>query len=208
MRIKVCGMAKRDNIEALVKLSPDYIGFIFYPKSKRYAKGVVDKKVLARIPSFIKKVGVFVNYSAEQVDQIMKEYALDVVQLHGDESPEVCQAVKALGYTVIKAFGVDESFDFTSLASYITHCDFFLFDTKGKEYGGHGITYDWSILEKYDQSTPFFLSGGLNASNINEVKTFKNLNIHAVDVNSKFEIEPALKDVELLKNTVFKELRE
>ena len=200
-------MRDSSNINELAKLNPDYMGFIFYPKSKRYADDVLEMEVLEALPNSIKKVGVFVNNSTEEVDEMMKKYAFDLVQLHGDESPEVCKEVKDLGYTVVKAFGVDESFDFDSLEPYKSYCDFFLFDTKGKDYGGHGITYDWTILEKYDQSVPFFLSGGLSADNIAEVKQLSKLNIHAVDVNSKFEIEPALKDIELLKGSVFKEFR-
>ena len=198
-------MRDSENIEQLAQLNPDYMGFIFYPKSKRYADARLTKETLDALPSSIKKVGVFVNYSPEQVDEVMQRYNFDFVQLHGDESPEVCQEIKALGYSVIKAFGVDESFDFNLLTPYKSYCDFFLFDTKGKDYGGHGVTYDWTILEKYDQSIPFFLSGGLSANNISEVKKLSNLNIHAVDVNSKFEIEPGYKNIDLLKKSVFEE---
>ena len=207
IKIKVCGMRDSQNIYDLASLNPDYIGFIFFEKSKRDASNSLLTEDLARLDNTIKKVGVFVNATREQIQNQISKYKLDLVQLHGSESPELCNDIKDLDVKVIKAFSVDSEFDFKSTFPYKKTCDYFLFDTKGKEAGGNGVVFDWSILNKYDNEIPFFLSGGLDEKNINEINKLNHLNIHAVDVNSKFEIEPALKDIELLKNSVFKTIR-
>lgn len=207
MKIKVCGMRENQNIQELVALNPDYIGFIFYPKSARYVVDKLDKEILKQIPSSVQKVGVFVNESFSEIENYVKEYQLDVLQLHGKETPTECEALKSLKLPIIKAFSVGENFDFTQLTSYQEVCDFFLFDTKGKEYGGNGLTFDWKILADYENSKPFFLSGGLDAQNISQVNELSSLNLYGVDVNSKFEIEPAYKNISLLKESVFKQFR-
>ncbi len=200
-------MQDPENIEELVALQPDYIGLIFYEGSKRYAGATPSMAIEAVIPDSIEPVGVFVNEAMEEIEEISADYNINTLQLHGDESPEFCGKLKNKGFKVIKAFGVDEQFDFKKLEPYKNKVDFFLFDTKGKERGGNGVTFDWSILKKYDNSVPFFLSGGLSADNISEVLKLEGMNMHAVDVNSKFELEPGVKDVELLKESVFKKLR-
>ena len=129
------------------------------------------------------------------------------MQLHGHETPEECEALQTLNLPIIKAFSVGDDFDFEQLIPYQEVCDFFLFDTKGKEYGGNGLTFDWTLLQKYNNKKPFFLSGGLDAQNISQVKELSSLNIYGLDVNSKFEIEPALKNISLLQNSVFKAFR-
>lgn len=207
MKIKVCGMRDTQNIQELALLNPDYMGFIFYPKSARYVVGKLDITIIKQISKNIQKVGVFVNATFSEIQQYVLDYQLDVLQLHGHETPTECEALKSLNLPIIKAFSVDESFDFDQLIPYEKVCDFFLFDTKGKEYGGNGFTFDWNILKKYNQSKPFFLSGGLDAQNILQVKELATLNIYGIDVNSKFEIEPAYKNISLLKNSVFKHFR-
>lgn len=158
-QIKVCGMKHSDNIREVVDLGVDYMGFIFYSKSKRDASEV-DRKVLKGLKT--KKVGVFVNESFEFIQEKIDLYYLDAVQLHGDESPELCEIIQLLDVEVFKVFSVGEEFDFSILDPYKKHVDYFLFDTKGKERGGNGVTFDWSILEKYDNEIPLILSGGLN----------------------------------------------
>ena len=207
IKIKVCGMRESQNISDLAKLNPDYMGFIFFEKSKRDVSKELAKIDLDRLPSTIKKVGVFVNATNEEIHKQIKSFRLDLVQLHGEETPEMCLEIRNSGTKVIKAFPVDSVFDFTTTIPYKTTCDYFLFDTKGKEAGGNGITFDWSILDQYDNEIPFLLSGGLDETNISEVNKLTHLNIHAIDVNSKFEIKPALKNIELLTSSVFKIFR-
>ncbi|HEX8022786.1 bifunctional phosphoribosylanthranilate isomerase/tryptophan synthase subunit beta [Mucilaginibacter sp.] len=197
MKIKVCGLKHPDNIEAVTALQPDYLGFIFYGKSPRYMAGLpVD--ALQAIPATIQKTGVFVNESAENIEKLIAEYGFDAIQLHGDESPEFCAAFKGR-VTVIKAFGLNEGFDFEQLKDYANNVDLFLFDTKTKEYGGSGKTFDWAILDQYKLEVPFFLSGGIGPENIAEVKNITHPQFYGVDLNSRFEIEPGLKNIEKLQ---------
>ncbi len=197
-------MKDDNNIKELMELQPDYMGFIFYEKSKRDVQGVLNQELLLSFPKSIKKTGVFVNASTAFILEKVETYQLDAVQLHGQESPEQAKEIKDKGLEVFKAFSVGETFDFAQLESYKGAVDYFLFDTKGKEVGGNGFTFDWTILNDYDNEVPFLLSGGLDGNNIEDVKKLSHLNIYAVDVNSKFEIEPALKDIDMLKSTVFK----
>lgn len=199
MKIKVCGMRDSQNIKDLLSLKPDYMGFIFYEKSPRNAEGVLDVEVLNAFPEETEKVGVFVNASMDIIKEQIDLYGLDMLQLHGDESPEFVAEAKSLGVKVMKVFGVDNAFDFAALTPYKKLVDFFLFDTKSKQRGGTGIQFNWDILKAYDQEVPFFLSGGISNENINELDDLKGLNIHAIDVNSKYEIESALKDIEKIK---------
>lgn len=191
-------MRDSQNIKELLKLRPDYVGFIFYDKSKRNAVAL-DAELLKRFPETTQKVGVFVNAPLEEVKGKVDEFQLDLVQLHGDESVEYVGELFAIGIKVIKVFSVGESFDFDVLKPYKGLVEFFLFDTKGKERGGNGVVFNWEILKEYDQSIPFFLSGGIDNENVAAVAVLGEMNIHAIDVNSKYEIEPGLKDIELLK---------
>ena len=198
MKLKVCGMRDSQNIKELLKLRPDYMGFIFYDKSKRNAIDL-DVDLLRSFPSITQKVGVFVNAPLDEVKSKVDEFQLDFVQLHGDESVEYVGELFAVGIKVIKVFSVGESFDFKVLKPYKGLVEYFLFDTKGKERGGNGVVFDWGILKDYDQSVPFFLSGGVDNENVSELASLGEMKIHAIDVNSKYEIEPGLKDIELLK---------
>lgn len=203
LKIKVCGMREEANIQALSQLQPDLIGFIFYPPSKRFVGLDFNQKNLNQIDSEIIKTGVFVNAQLHEIIEFSKLYGFKAVQLHGEESPEFCEEIKKEGLLILKAFGVNEDFNFEQLKPYESLVDYFLFDTKMDSYGGSGKTFDWRVLENYHLNKPFFLSGGLSLENLEEVKMIKSSQFYGVDLNSKFEIEPGLKDIEKLK-AVFK----
>ncbi|MEM6517006.1 MAG: phosphoribosylanthranilate isomerase, partial [Bacteroidota bacterium] len=190
------------------KLQPDYLGFIFYNKSSRYFEGKIPE-----LSSSIKKVGVFVNASIQEVTVKISEHDLDAVQLHGKESPEYCrelvaseiikEGVHKKQFKIIKVFSVDINFDFSQLEAYENLCDYYLFDTKGKLPGGNGYTFNWNILKNYPSTKPYFLSGGIGIEEIKSISEFmtkpESKFCHAIDVNSKFEIEPGLKNIDLIK---------
>jgi phosphoribosylanthranilate isomerase len=199
VRLKICGL--RDNIEAVAALKPDYVGFIFYPKSPRY---VGENFVVPRLPKGIKRVGVFVNEPLDEMVKITLKYSLDYAQLHGIESPEVCQGLKKKGIGVIKAFQMEEAFDFSQLEQYVNTVDYFLFDTKTKSYGGSGKTFNWEILKKYRMAKSYFLSGGIGMDNIEALNKIDLSKVHALDVNSRFELRPGLKDIRALRLLVNK----
>ena len=191
-------MKYTDNILEVGALLPDYMGFIFWEKSSRYFDGVITD-----LPKSIKKVGVFVNETAEIILAKAIKYDLQAVQLHGHESVAFCQDLKKKmdsSVEIIKVFSVDDDFDFEVLKPFENVCDYFLFDTKGKLPGGNGTTFDWKVLEKYPSSKPFFLSGGIGIEETDAVKEIAktNLPLYAIDINSKFEIEPGLKNIEKL----------
>lgn len=191
-------MRDSDNIKELLKLQPDYMGFIFYKKSKRNAVNL-DAALLKSFPATTQKVGVFVNATLQEVKQRVAEYGLDLVQLHGDESVAYVRELFTAGIDIMKVFSIGKRFDFDELNGYKEIVNYFLFDTKGKERGGNGMAFDWEILKGYDQSVPFFLSGGIDNKNVEGLAGLGEMNIHAIDVNSKYEIEPGLKDIEHLK---------
>ena len=199
MRLKICGMREAENIRQLLALQPDYMGFIFYEKSSRFVGETLDEELLKSFPFTTRKVGVFVNATAAYILEMYKKYELDYVQLHGEELPDFCRNLKLKGINIIKAFSMDENFNFGKLQNYKPYCDFFLFDTKGKERGGNGLTFDWNILNKYDNEKPFFLAGGIDLENIFNALEISGLKIHSLDVNSKFEISPAMKDIDKIE---------
>ena len=192
MKLKVCGMRETENIAALARLQPDYMGFIFWEPSKRYCATVP-----ADIPKHIKKVGVFVNETTEQIKDKIKAFELDVVQLHGEESPSQCAALMSV-CEVIKAFRIGPDFNFKQLAPYQDHCTYFLFDTQGPLPGGNGTVFDWELLTGYNLDTPFFLSGGIGIGHVDAIAEIRNRNlpIYALDINSQFESEPGVKKIE------------
>ena len=198
MRLKVCGMRDTKNIKDLLSLQPDYMGIIFYDKSPRNAEGIIEE-LIKDFPESTRKVGVFVNASFDFIMDKVNRFGLDMLQLHGEEPVELVKALKAEGLKVIKVFGVDDDFDFAVLEPYKREVDFFLFDTKSKQRGGTGVQFNWNKLKEYDQEVPFFLSGGISNESIKSLNQLKGLNIHAIDVNSKYELEPGLKDIEELK---------
>ena len=234
MKLKVCGMKFTENIQQVAELQPDYLGFIFYEKSKRNFEGIIPE-----FSNSIKKTGVFVNEYVEIVISLVEEYRLDAIQLHGDESVEYIQELKRQFESsrelkveenktikkqknkhyiskneveIIKVFGIKDEFNFDVLKPYLEVVDFFLFDTKGKERGGNGTKFDWSVLEKYPFDKPFFLSGGIGLNDVEEVQKImkSDLSIYALDVNSKFESKPGVKKIEALKefknNVITKEV--
>lgn len=194
VRIKICGMKYPENMLEVGSLLPDFMGFIFWEKSRRYFDGEIPM-----LPKSVKKVGVFVDESFEIVISKIKKYNLNCIQLHGKESVEFCEKIKEIPIEIIKVFSLKDNFDFTVLKEFESVCDYFLFDTKGKLPGGNGTTFDWNLLKKYPSSKPFFLSGGIGIEEIKLLKTM-NLPIYGIDVNSKFETEPGLKNIELLKS--------
>jgi len=197
MKLKVCGMRDADNILKVAALGVDYMGFIFYEKSPRYVGEAFE--IPAGFPEKVKKVGVFVDEEAEKMLMTGKRLKLDYFQLHGHEPAAVCQQLKEAGFGVIKVFSIGDEFDFGITEEYAAVTDFFLFDTKGKFYGGNAQVFDWGQLNKYDQQVPFFLSGGLNPVNVLGLSSLKGMNIHALDVNSGVETSPGVKDVEKIK---------
>ena len=205
MNIKVCGLRDPENIKAIVALEPDYMGFIFYNGTPRFV-GDLAVNILNSIPSNIIKTAVFVNEDVEHINAIINKYKFDAIQLHGNEGPEVCAMFKGR-VKVIKAFGISEDFDFEDLYAYVDHVDYFLFDTKTSIHGGSGETYDWGLLNDYKFDIPFFLSGGLSPENLESVKHIDQPQFYGVDLNSKFEISPALKNIEKL-DTAFKMLKQ
>ena len=221
MKLKVCGMKYQDNIQQVAKLQPDYLGFIFYEKSSRFFDEVIQIPAFAGMTKGIKKVGVFVDESLDEVLFKIKKYDLDAVQLHSNESPEYCKKLKALCHSVSKTFGIDgkshrqtieiikvfsigNDFNFKTLKSYEDIVDYYLFDTKGKLPGGNGYTFNWEVLKDYLSTKPYFLSGGIGLPEIESLQSFlgkdESKYCYAIDVNSKFEIKPGLKHIELLKN--------
>ncbi len=197
MKIKICGLKHPDNIKTIAALAPDYMGFICYSPSPRYATDL-QAETLACLPGTVYKTAVFVNEDAEIIAKLTDTYNFDAIQLHGNEGPEFCNWFKDK-VTVIKAFGVDKDFDFERLNEFAGSVDYFLFDTKTDKHGGSGLTYDWSLLNKYKLDIPFFLSGGLSLENLGEVRLINHPQFYGVDLNSRFEIEPGLKDINKLK---------
>lgn len=200
MKLKICGLKHAENIQAIAALQPDFMGFIFYDKSPRNVIGTLDKNVLKALPKSSRKIGVFVNADFDEITKQVADYELDGVQLHGNESPQFCSQLQAENLFVFKAFSVDDSFDFAVTIPYKKYVDYFVFDTKAPGgHGGHGVAFDWKILDKYDNEIPFLLAGGVSLENVEEVKKLTHLNLFGIDVNSKFEIEPGVKDMEKLR---------
>lgn len=222
MKLKICGM--KLNTKEVAELQPDYLGFIFWEPSSRFFDGGIPE-----LPDSIQKVGIFVDASVEEILDKIEKYNLQAVQLHGSESPEFCgelrpqrfsssiqdsaDRLKPLGssrrpFDIIKVFSIKDNFDFSVLEAFDKVCDYYLFDTKGKLPGGNGYTFDWSVLKNYPSNKPYFLSGGIGLKDIDAIKEFiikpESKYCHAIDVNSRFEIEPGLKDLRKLNR--FKKL--
>lgn len=203
MKIKVCGMREPENIRQVAARLPDFMGFIFYEGSKRYVGEEFSPELLSAMPSAIQKVGVFVNESAESIKEKVQKYDLDYIQLHGHETPRQCQELSETGIKLIKAFLVDDTFTFQHVLLYERYCDYFLFDTRGNNYGGNGTVFDWELMKAYLSDKPYFLSGGLTLENL-QSKEFEKLRPApaVVDVNSGFELKPGLKDVKKVEQLV------
>jgi phosphoribosylanthranilate isomerase len=198
IKVKICGMRDADNILHTAAFVPDYMGFIFYSGSPRFVGNVFE--IPLNLPPAIRKVGVFVNEGTDFILQKSGELGIDYVQLHGNEPTTQASQLSDAGLKVIKVFSVDDGFNFQSTKPYVPVVDYFLFDTKGKHYGGNAKTFNWEILKHYDQEIPFFLSGGLSPENVEEVFELKGMNLHAVDVNSGVEEAPGMKSMEKLRS--------
>ena len=194
MMVKVCGLRRPEQIEPIADFS-DLIGFIFYSKSPRY----IDKPANS---SNALRVGVFVNEKVEVILDKVKQHKLDFVQLHGQESPEYCLQLKSK-VRIIKAFGIDELFDFSQLSNYKDCSDYLLFDTKTESHGGSGKSFDWTLLDKYEDNLPFFISGGINANSLTELKKIEHPQFIGVDLNSGFESSPADKNIDQLRKFIY-----
>lgn len=197
MKVKICGMREPDNMLAVANLLPDFMGFIFYKGSPRYVGP--GFYIPDSFPSTIKKVGVFVNEDRDVVLEAVDRHKLDFVQLHGDESTEYCSHIKRKNIELIKVFRIDDNFDFAKTSAFNEVADFFLFDTKGNYFGGNAQTFNWQLLNKYMGTTPFLLSGGLNAENIAGVKSITHKRLAGVDLNSGVESEPGRKDLKKIE---------
>lgn len=202
IRVKVCGMTDPLNVGEIVQAKPDFIGFIFFPRSPRYVGDKPDIKLFSSLPSGILSAGVFLNEDTKKILEVSARYGLDVIQLHGNESPDTCLQLKSAGLVIIKAFNIDTGFSFDALAKYDKACDFFLFDAKGKTAGGNGKKFDWGKLEEYQLAKPFFMSGGIGPGDAGVIKSMADRGLFAVDINSRFEISPGIKDSILVKEFI------
>jgi len=197
--IKVCGMREEQNISDLEKLDIDWMGMIFWSGSKRYVS-----RPPSRLPQRVKKVGVFVDASLDDIRQHVSDYQLDIIQLHGHETPAFLEVLKPL--TLIKAFNIADTSDLQNTKVYEGIADYFLFDTKGKIVGGNGEKFDWTVLTAYEGATPFLLSGGIGPGDAQKVKQFHHQKCIGIDLNSRFESAPGLKDIDQLQ-TFIKQIR-
>ncbi|MFH6604790.1 phosphoribosylanthranilate isomerase [Maribacter algicola] len=221
MKLKICGM--KHNTQKVAAIRPDYLGFIFWEPSKRFFDGRPSET-----SETIRKIGVFVDAPIKEVLAKIEQYKLWGVQLHGNETAEYCEALrhatvrsstietlkrsskapKEIKLKIIKVFTIKDNFDFGLLRPYENVCDYYLFDTKGELPGGNGFMFNWGVLKDYPSTKPYFLSGGIGLEEIEPIKKFlkspESKYCHAIDVNSKFEIEPGLKNIEALKK--FKEI--
>ena len=202
LKLKICGMREPGNIEEVESLEPDYMGFIFYEKSKRFV-AELDPATLSTMPENIGRVGVFVNHDLKEVVQLAEKFSLNLLQLHGNESAayvtELKQLLEGSSIKLMKAFGIDENFDFAALNEYESEVDYFLFDTQTPDHGGSGKLFNWKLLNGYTLDKPYFLSGGIGLDSVEALKTIDDKRLFAVDVNSKFETEPGIKDIIKLK---------
>lgn len=192
-------MTDIDNISKILFLEPDFLGFIFYPKSPRYVVGKLKPEMLSIIPESVKRVGVFVNSSEAEMRQTASTYGLKVIQLHGEEKPTVCKRLREEGFEVIKAFSIESEQDFEKVWEYTEHVDYFLFDTKTPGYGGSGQEFDWQLILRQPIRKPWFLSGGISNDNI---AAAAQTGAAVLDLNSKFETAPGMKDYDKLSDAL------
>lgn len=201
MQLKVCGITNTETIRALISLKINRLGFIFYHKSARYVYGKLIEDGLNEIPKHIKKTGVFVNADIDEIEQIVDTCKLDSIQLHGDETPDLCAYFRPKT-EVIKTISIKEKSSFDKAQLYQDACDLFLFDTQSEHFGGTGKTFNWQWLDEYNLMKPFYLSGGLSLDNYPEIKNIKHPQLIGIDVNSKFETAPGIKDIEKIKQLI------
>lgn len=210
-RIKVCGMTLPEQVKALDEIGVDFAGFIFYPKSPRYMANKISPEKMKQIKGHIAKVGVFVNMPYEEMMRTVEDYRLDMVQLHGDETPFFCERV-ANYVTVIKAFRLSDNDPIEWITRpYHEGTDMFMFDTLGAGYGGTGKKFDWNVLKESAINKLFFLSGGIEPGDEESIKQFVREpvadKLFSIDMNSKFEVAAGVKDIEKVRKFV-KKLRD
>ena len=197
--IKICGLTEPENIREVIELRPDLIGLIFYSSSPRYVSHPEKLAFLHGPGRMVRTIGVFVNPTHEEIMKTAAAVHLDGIQLHGNETPEFCRNIRSEGFKVVKSFGVNRNFDFNTTLQYDRMADYFLFDTGSPKYGGSGEQFDWSLLAGYHGDTPFLLSGGLSP----EMQVFPvHPHFAGVDLNSRFEIFPGIKDTRLLQKFI------
>lgn len=206
LKIKVCGMREPGNMEQLCALHPDFVGYIFYRGSARYVGERPDESLFSIPGNSLSRVGVFVNEQILAVRKIVEAGWVDLVQLHGSETPEYCKSLVNEGVHVIKAIGPADLDSIDRLEEYYGVVHYFLFDTAGGGSGGTGEKFDWSLLEKYKLPVPFLLSGGIGAGDAPSILELDHLQLRGIDVNSKFELSPGMKDIEAL-DVFMKEIR-
>ncbi len=194
MVVKVCGLRDPDNLAEVVDAKPDMVGFIFYPQSPRYVEVAAAKALNSVSVGNAQRVGVFVDSNLQHIEQTVAHFGLHAVQLHGSETSQLCEQLQQKGLTVIKAFRVGEKFCFTEVEPYVGSCSLFLFDAAGSRAGGNGTSFNWHLLEKYGGSVPFLLSGGIGEEHLLAIKALTHPMLLGVDVNSRFEVMPGVKD--------------
>ena len=197
MIVKVCGMRNTDNIREVEALGIDMMGFIFYPKSCRYVSARP-----AYLPQKCKRVGVFVDATVDAISQHIADYSLDAIQLHGHESPDFIQQLHSLcgdSIAIIKSLNIATKEDLDTTVPYTGLIDYLLFDSKGPSVGGNGKKFDWDVLKDYNGNTPFLLSGGIDPDDAERIMSFHHPKCIGIDLNSRFEIEPGIKDITKLK---------
>ena len=199
--IKVCGMTDGENIRQTEQLGVDFIGFIFYPRSPRF---LFERPTYLPVRS--QRIGVFVNESKDNILMYADRFGLNYIQLHGNESPEYCHNLQATGMKLIKVFSIATPRDLSSVSAYEGLCQYYLFDTKTPQYGGSGNQFDWTLLNRYTGNTPFLLSGGINQYSAAAIRNFHHPRMAGVDINSRFESSPGLKDIGRIQ-TFISELR-
>jgi len=193
------------NIRDVSKLHPDFMGFIFYPGSKRYV-GVNPGQLIENVTAGVKKVAVFVNEEPGTIIRLAGECGLTYVQLHGNETPDECRQLSLSGLFVIKAFRISNVSDLKGVSSYEDSCDYHLFDSPGAGWGGSGKQFDWTLLQDFEGSLPFFLSGGIGPEDVGALRKLDHKQLFGVDVNSSFETAPGMKNAAALERFI-KELR-
>ena len=202
MKLKICGMRDEENIRQVAACSPDFMGFIFYPGSPRYVSN--DFKIPSDFSNSVERVGVFVAESTDSMVKLAKLHKLSFIQLHGGEPAAQCKELKQQGFGVIKVFSMADAFDFQVLKNFVPVVDYFLFDTKSIMHGGSGKTFDWSLLNRYTEDVPFFLSGGLTLQNVDSALNLENKKLAGLDINSGLELKPGLKDVSRVRDLIVK----
>lgn len=202
LKIKICGMREPENILDVAGLNPDFMGFIFYHESPRYAEKILDPAILGKMPSGLQKTGVFVNSDYDHISRMISEYSLDTVQLHGNETPGLCNSLKERGIRVIKTFSIMANENFKRCSVFTGCTDYFLFDTSVSGFGGSGQKFNWKELHKYELDHPFFLSGGIGPDDYKTINEIYNPSFYGIDLNSRFEIKPGFKDKAVLEKFI------